>query len=122
MVNKIRKTGLDNVIPIGKGGSSSTSGATEKSSPFAANPTEGLRRILKDKKGSVSEEEMLRRLQDAFEPFAEDAREHLPQSLRQIEQNVRKQMVLVGYSGAIAKEAGDEVVTVMLEQSPNKKS
>lgn len=122
MVNKIRKSGFDNVIPIGKRGSSGTSGVSEKLSPFASNAAEELRGILKDKKGGVSEEEMLRRLQEAFEPFARDVREHLPKSLREIEQDVRRQMVRAGYSGHVAKEAGDEAVSVLLERISTKKS
>lgn len=121
MVDKIRKTGFDNIIPIGKRDSSGVGGVAEKPSPFASNAAEELRGILKDKKGRVSEEEMLRRLQEAFEPFAQDVREHLPKSLREIEQDVRRQMVRAGYSGHVAKEAGDEAVTLLLERISRKK-
>lgn len=121
MVDKIRKSGFDNVISIGKRDSSGGGGVAEKLSPFASNAAEELRGILKDKKGRVSEEEMLRRLQEAFEPFAQDVREHLPRSLREIEQDVRRQMVRAGYSGPVAKEAGDEAVTVLLDRVSKKK-
>lgn len=121
MVNKIRKNGFDNIISIGRGNSSSASGTPiEKPSPFDSNPVKELDFITGRTQGKPSEEEMLRRLQDAFEPFASDARKHLPDSLKKIEQSVRKQMILEGYSGAFANEAGDATVGALLDQLPKK--
>lgn len=93
---------------------------TEKSSgpavhPFAIRPPDALKAITERKSRRLKEWQKLAILQRALEPYAAEAREHLPGDLRQIEEKVRQKMLEEGFQEEIASEAGDETVTAILD-------
>ena len=115
MIN-VRKT--SNVVSIGRAeGKSSTTAAdqnTQVTSPFAARPAESLKGIT-ERKSKLTEDQRLAILQRALQPFASEARSHLPTDLSSVEKEVRKKMLKEGFSEVVANEAGEEAVSVSLK-------
>lgn len=114
IMTTVRKT--SNVVSLGKaGGSKSVSPAKSSTtaSPFAIKPPDPLK-SLTDRKSSLSELQKLAILQRALEPYAQDARSHLPPHLQTIDKKVRTKMIKDGFSKEVATEAGDEIVTAIL--------
>lgn len=110
----IRKT--SNVVSLGKAGGKSVSGtkqSTTTSSPFALKPTDPLK-ALTERKSSLTELQKLAILQRALEPYANEARGHLPANLQKIDRKVRTKMIKDGFATEEANEAGDEVVTALM--------
>lgn len=114
---RIRKR--DNVISIGKGKkpgeSSSSEKAEESQSPFDSKPVEALRSITERKSRGLTEEQRLKLLQNALEPFAKEARSRLPGDVKDIEKEMRKKMIQEGFAKEWASEAGDETVSAILD-------
>ncbi len=110
----IRKT--SNVISIRKGSAAKSVSQTQSSttaSPFAIKPPDPLKSIT-ERKSSLSELQKLAILQRALEPYAHEARRHLPTRLQKIDIKVRTKMIRDGFSEEVATEAGDEAVTAIL--------
>lgn len=100
---------------------SSETGSEAASSPFAARPADALKAITERKSRGLTEEQRLALLQKALEPFANEARSHLPTPIGQLERKVRKRMLEEGFGKEVASEAGDETVTVLLDKVVSKK-
>lgn len=94
---------------------------TEKSAgqaahPFAIKPPDALKAITERKSRQLKEWQKLAILQRALEPYASEAKEHLPKGLRLVEEKVRQRMLEEGFKEEIAAEAGDETVSAILNQ------
>lgn len=119
-MEKIRRS--SNVILLGRKGktesASSSPTVISTSSPFDAKPLNPLKAITERKSRFLSEGERLRLLQQALEKFAAEARRHLPERLKRMEGKVRTRMIQEGFSSEVAREAGDETVSLLLEKNP----
>lgn len=114
MIN-VRKT--SNILPFDKVSSSSETSAdknTSVTSPFAAKPAQSLKSLTERKSRPLTEEQRLALLQRALQPFANEARSHLPVDVSSVEKKVRKKMLEEGFSEVIATEAGEETVDALL--------
>lgn len=114
MIN-IRRT--SKVIPFEKtsrsGGVSKTSSQTT-SSPFAIKPANPLK-ALTERKSRLTEEQKLAILQRALEPYAKEARSHLPDTVQKVRERVRRKMLEKGFPKEVAEEADDETVSAILD-------
>lgn len=111
-IRKISK-GVSFEKTSGKG----VAGASSKGSapsPFAISAPDPLK-ALTERKSTLGEKERLAILQRALEPYAEEARRHLPPGMQKIEKKVRHKMIKEGFPKEVANEAGDETVTALLD-------
>ncbi|MBI4125091.1 MAG: hypothetical protein HY609_04265 [Deltaproteobacteria bacterium] len=93
----------------------------QAASPFAIKPPDALRAITERKSRQLKEWQKLAILQRALEPYASEAKEHLPPDLRQVEEKVRQRMLEEGFKEEIAAEAGDETVSAILDTRSKQK-
>ena len=111
----IRRT--SKVVPFEKTSGKGVSGAGSAKgapSPFAISAPDPLKAIT-ERQSKLGEKSRLAVLQRAFEPYAEEARRHLPPGMQKIEKKVRYKMIKEGFPKEIANEAGDEAVTALLD-------
>ena len=115
MVTTVRRT--SKVISLGKASSKGVSGVGSERgvpSPFAISAPDPLK-ALTERKSTLGEKERLAILQRALEPYADEARRHLPPGMQKIEKKVRHKMLKEGFPKEVANEAGDETVAALLD-------
>jgi len=121
-MSRIRKT--SSIVSLGRGRTKSVAGPRPSStttSPFSIKPPDPLKSITQ-RQSQLSELQRLAILQNALEPFAGEARKHLPKNIQSIEKKVRKRMIQKGFSKEVVSEAGDETVSVLLNKRRSSKS
>lgn len=120
---QIKKTSRFTAVdrPARKSASKIQGSSEQTHSPFAINPPDALKVITERKSRQLKEWQRLAILQRALEPYASEAKGHLPQDLRQVEEKVRQRMLEEGFKEEIATEAGDETVSAILDTRSKQK-
>lgn len=112
----IRK--IANMISPGRKGevkkTSSAGSQSDPPSPFAVSSADPLEQ-LRERKSKLTEAQRLRLLQNAFKPFSEEAKKHLPEELVKMEKAVRNKMLEEGFDEPFADEAGEDTVSAILD-------
>ena len=120
---QIKKTSRFTAVdkPSRKSVSKTENPSGQTSHPFAIKPPDALKAITERKSRQLKEWQKLAILQRALEPYASEAKERLPDDLRQVEEKVRQRMLQEGFKEEIAAEAGDETVSAILDTRSKQK-